>query len=354
MRKKHEEHSNHEAWAIPYADLMTLLLAFFVVMYAVSVVNEGKYRVASQSMIEAFHGSSRALAPLAPGKAAPHTPEPSMSRPISASGASLAPVNVPLPQRRMPSQSAARQVRPAADLRRLEDRVRKALQPLINKRMVAVRRGPGSLEIEIRTDVLFPSGVAQLSVPATAVLRNMAAILAPFGNPLRVEGFTDDVPIATAMYPSNWELSAARAATVARLFAEHGVRPDRLGIVGWGDVRPIADNSSAEGRNQNRRVLVVVMGGQDPPERPVQDLDQLQAGSQLTAAAGSSAPHRAPVPAPMATQGGARVSPATAAPAPERAPMMTTPTRDASVVSSVRQTADPAPDTGYAPATLAR
>ncbi len=355
-RKKHEDHINHEAWAIPYADLMTLLLAFFVVMYAVSVVNEGKYRVASQSMIEAFHGSSRALAPLAPGKDAPHTPEPSMARPISASGEPLAPVNVPLPQRRVPSQSAIRPVRPTADLRRMEDRVRKALQPLIDKQMVAVRRGPGSLEIEIRTDVLFPSGVAQLSVPATAVLRNMAAILAPFGNPLRVEGFTDDVPIATPMYPSNWELSAARAATVARLFAEHGVSPERLGIVGWGEVRPIADNSSAEGRNQNRRVLVVVMGGQDPAGRPVQDLDQLQAGSQLTAVAVVPSPHsgKAQASAPMVAKGRAAVSLVAPAPATERAPMVTTPMPDASVVANARRTADPAPDIDYAPATLAR
>lgn len=276
-----------------------------------------------------------------------------MSRPISASGASLAPVDIPLLQRRMPPQSAARQVRPTADLRRMEDRVRKALQPLISKRMVEVRRGPGALEIEIRTDVLFPSGVAQLSVPAAVVLRNMAAILAPFGNPLRVEGFTDDVPIATPMYPSNWELSAARAATVARLFAEHGVSPERLGIVGWGEVRPIADNASAEGRNRNRRVVVVVMGGQDPAERPVEDMDQLRAGLQQTAVAAVSAPNSASARTPMVAKGRTGL-PLAAAHASERAPTMTTPTPGMSVVSSARRTADPAPDSGYAPAALAR
>ena len=291
MRKKrHEEHTNHEAWAIPYADLMTLLLAFFVVMYAVSVVNEGKYRVASASMAEAFNGSTRKLAPLAPSQAPPQALRPSASRPAGASGVPLAPVSAPVPQQpQQPAQPAAAPGHAAADLQRIEDQVRKALQPLIDRQMVKVRRGPNALEIEIRTDVLFPSGVAQLSAPADTVLRNMAAILAPFGNALRVEGFTDDVPIATSIYPSNWELSAARAATVARLFAGHGVRPDRLGIVGWGEVRPIADNTTADGRNQNRRVLVVVMGEQAPAARPAQDLDRLATGLRMTAAIAPSA-----------------------------------------------------------------
>ena len=280
-RKRHEEHLNHEAWAIPYADLMTLLLAFFVVMYAVSVVNEGKYRVASESMVEAFNGGSRTSVPLVPSEAPPPPSPPSASRPTSASGAPLSVV----PQPSQPAPPAAAQGRAASDLQRIEDQVRKALQPLIDRQMVKVHRGPNALEIEIRTDVLFPSGVAQLSAPASEVLRNMATILAPFGNALRVEGFTDDVPIATSMYPSNWELSAARAATVARLFAVHGVRPDRLGIVGWGEVRPIADNATVDGRNQNRRVLVVVMGEQAPIARAPQGVDRLAEALQMTTTA---------------------------------------------------------------------
>jgi chemotaxis protein MotB len=158
------------------------------------------------------------------------------------------------------------------------------------------------------------------------------------------------------MYPSNWELSAARAATVARLFAEHGVSPDRLGIVGWGEVRPIADNSSAEGRNQNRRVLLVVRVRQDPAGRPLQEIDQLQAGSQLTAVAVVPPPHgdMAHAPTPMAAKGRTATPLAPAAPAPGRAPTVTIPAQGASVVANARRTADPAPDTDYAPATLAR
>lgn len=273
MRKKrHEEHTNHEAWAIPYADLMTLLLAFFVVMYAVSVVNEGKFRVMSESLIEAFNGSSRAIAPLAQSKVPPHELEPSLSSPTVSSNP-LVPINMPIPQRRTPATPASRNVSKLADLERIENQVRKALQPLIDKKLVIVRHGPDWLEIEIRTDILFPSGVAQLSTPANDVLRNLASILAPFANPLRVEGFTDDVPIKTASYPSNWELSAARAASVARLFADHGVDPARLGIIGWGEVRPIADNATVEGRNHNRRVLVVVMSERPAGTRPQNDVE---------------------------------------------------------------------------------
>ncbi|MEO7072450.1 MAG: flagellar motor protein MotD [Rhodanobacter sp.] len=294
MRKKpHEDHINHEAWAIPYADLMTLLLAFFVVMYAVSVVNEGKYRVASESLNEAFNGSSRAIAPLAASKVSPHKLQPSMSPPTSRAGTPLAPINVLIPQQRSPRQPAARDTSAVSDLARMESQVRKALQPLIDKKLVMVRRSPDWLEIEIRTDILFSSGAAQLSPPADGVLRSLASILAPFDNPLRVEGFTDNVPIATAMYPSNWELSAARAATVARLFAEHEVRADRLGIIGWGQVRPVADNATVSGRNQNRRVLVVVMSQHAATDRATEEVEQLSNNSQLAgqqAGPGSAAP----------------------------------------------------------------
>ncbi|TAL86768.1 MAG: flagellar motor protein MotD [Rhodanobacter sp.] len=256
MRKKrHEEHVNHEAWAIPYADLMTLLLAFFVVMYAVSVVNAGKFRVMSASMSQAFNGGSPATAPPEAGKHAPQVRAislPHFFSPISA------PIQLPIPQHAAAVHANAPRAVRLATLGQIEDKVQHVLQPLIDRQLVVLRRTPERLEIEIRTDILFPSGVAKLSKSATQILLELGRTLAPFPNPLRVEGFTDDVPINTPLYPSNWELSAARAARVARLFADNGVRPARLGIVGWGEVRPIASNATAQGRNHNRRVLVVV------------------------------------------------------------------------------------------------
>jgi chemotaxis protein MotB len=288
-RHKHEEHTNHEAWAIPYADLMTLLLAFFVVMYAVSVVNEGKFRVMSESLIEAFNGSSHVIAPLPPTRIRPHNISPSIAAPAGQPGSSIVPIAVPIPPHPVPvhgdGSKSGHRTNGQHDLARIEDQVRKALQPLIDRKLVVVRHHPDWLEIEIRTDILFPSGVAQLSNPADQVLRDIASILAPFANPLRVEGFTDDVPINTMVYPSNWELSAARAASVARLFAVNGVAADRLGIIGWGEVRPLADNATAEGRNKNRRVVVVVMGNQKAPQRSYSNPGDVDEAQGLSASA---------------------------------------------------------------------
>lgn len=288
-RRRHEEHQNHEAWAIPYADLMTLLLAFFVVMYAVSVVNEGKFRVMSESLIEAFNGSSHAIAPLPPTQVRPHNINPSIATPAGKSGASVVPIAVPIPphpvaMRGGNGRDVANRATPEQNLGRIESEVRKALQPLIDRKMVNVRNKVDWLEIEIRTDILFPSGVAQLSAPAQGILHSLAGVLGEFTNPLRVEGFTDDVPINTALYPSNWELSAARAGSVARLFATSGVAQDRLGIIGWGEMHPLADNATAEGRNQNRRVLVVVMGNSPLPPREHSDADDLGQHAGVAAA----------------------------------------------------------------------
>ncbi len=345
MRKKpHEDHINHEAWAIPYADLMTLLLAFFVVMYAVSVVNEGKYRVASESLNEAFNGSSRPIVPLSASNAASAALEPSISVP-GASGRALSPINVPLPQRRSPTKPAARSATSDTDLARMEDQVRKALLPLIERKLVMIRHGPDWLEIEIRTDILFPSGVAQLSLPADAVLRSLAGILAPFDNPLRVEGFTDNVPIASNLYPSNWELSAARAASVARLFSAHGVRQDRLGIVGWGEVRPVAANSTLEGRNQNRRVLVVVMSERTPSHRATESVQDIVEPTQL--AEGSDTAMPAALEVAAGTMSSARGAPAMLARV-AKAPVQTTATSAVSTPEEVMMSAAPSPVTSGA------
>ena len=293
-RKRHEEHLNHEAWAIPYADLMTLLLAFFVVMYAVSVVNEGKFRVMSASMTEAFNGSDRVIVSPGPGTA----PVPSPLQLPATYSVPIMPLSVPVPHPHLAIRPVVSQAAQPASLEHIEDQVRRVLQPLIDRKLVILRRTPDRLEIEIRTDILFPSGVARLSTTSNQVLLDLASTLAPFPNPLRVEGFTDDVPISTPLYPSNWELSAARAATVARLFAGHGVSPDRLGIVGWGEVRPIADNATVEGRNHNRRVLVVVMNDQDTPGGIRGDVEQPgRAGHAASASPGRTTATAGPLPA---------------------------------------------------------
>jgi chemotaxis protein MotB len=259
-RHKHEEHANHEAWAIPYGDLITLLLAFFVVMYAMSSVNEGKYRVLSDSLVAAFNGAPKALEPIQVGEKQ------------LGPGADLAidiarqPISGP-PQRAIqPIAMAQRGQQQLDSLAGVADEVEQSMSDLIDRELVTVRRHGKWVEVEIRTDILFPSGVATLSPPAEQVLQQLADTLKPFPNAIRVEGHTDNRPINTPAFPSNWELSAARAASVVHLFTRAGIDPARLAVIGLGENRPSQSNATAEGRNANRRVLLVILGGNERPE----------------------------------------------------------------------------------------
>jgi chemotaxis protein MotB len=305
-RHRHEEHVNHEAWVIPYADLLTLLLALFVVLYAMSSVNTTKYRALAQAISDEFNGSRSVIQPITPNAPQSSTPVPS-NKPAPIPRTPLAQILLPVLTQHISvptaspgtpaDQNKTKLSEEQQNLERIRNEVERALQPLIDKNLVVVRRTPNWLEIEIRTDILFPSGVATLSPSANEVLSSLGGILAPFANPLRVEGYTDDVPIDTALYPSNWELSAARAASVARLFAQHGVDPERMGIVGWGQYRPTADNDSEDGRNKNRRVLVVVLSDKAGPRRFYTNSDQI---NQTADTDGSTADDQASAPSPSA------------------------------------------------------
>jgi chemotaxis protein MotB len=277
---KHEDHVNHEAWAIPYADLLTLLLAFFVVMYAISSVNEGKYRVLSDSLFAAFRGSPRTLQPVQVGEKAVGSgadiqmtivqqamlegqPR-SMLEPTPIKTAkslnSWAQTNTTYDSETTQSAAAVEQLETVAR------EVEQAMSSLVDQKLIAVRRHGLWVEVEIRTDILFPWGVATLSPVAINFLGQLAQTLAPFPNPIRVEGHTDNRPINTRIFPSNWELSSARAASVVHLFTEAGMAPSRLAVIGLGEYRPAQSNDTTEGRNANRRVVLVILSGDKPPE----------------------------------------------------------------------------------------
>jgi len=283
-RKHHEEHENHEAWAIPYGDLVTLLLAFFVVMYAMSSVNEGKYRVLSDSLNEAFNGASHGGgSPMGTGSSGVlEMPRSQVHRLIESSlpGRPAAAGDVrdkiaagaAAEASHAATTESATAATPAAapgaasdpELGRVADEVTNAMGTLVSAGEVHVRRLQNSVVVDISADILFPSGVARLSASAAAPLQHLADALKPFTNAVRVEGHTDDRPISTAEFPSNWELSAARAASVVHLFMDRGVEPDRLAVVGFGQYRPIAPNNTPEGRNTNRRVAVVIVDSPQP------------------------------------------------------------------------------------------
>lgn len=250
-------------WAIPYGDFLTLMLAVFIAMYAVSQVNGAKYHALAASLGRAFHGSAAAV----PRPALPLAPIIATRRALSAGARRIArlpvppkdlaiPLPVPLPQR-LPRGAVPASTDPA--LQRISGDVARALQPWVARGAVTIQRDPSWIAISIRADVLFPEGTASLSPGSQGVLAGVGKALAGFGNAVRIEGYTDDLPIHTARFPSNWELSAARAARVARLFGAAGVAPARLGIVGWGADRPAADNATAAGRARNRRIVVMVL-----------------------------------------------------------------------------------------------
>ena len=253
-KPKHEEHLNAEAWAIPYGDLITLLLAFFVVMYSMSSVNEGKYRILSDSLVAAFRGAPRTISPITSTKDASRGGQLAGVRPTALLKLRDPRPTPPGPERRGSGATAV----PATPLGQMAQQVRGALQGMIDSRQVEVRQSDRQLEVEIKADILFASGQAELAPAALPVIDQLAGILAPFPHAIRVEGHTDNLPIRNASYPSNWELSSARAAHVVRQLTDHGVAADRLQVAGFGAQHPIADNRDAAGRNANRRVVVVV------------------------------------------------------------------------------------------------
>jgi chemotaxis protein MotB len=276
-RKKHEEHLNHEAWAIPYGDLVTLLLAFFVVMYAISQVNEGKYRVLSDSLVAAFRGTPRTTEPVEVGEkmSGPGGGDDSMR--IDHAALSGQPRSMFVPRQidtgvkgaTGPRQEITKRAAEAAQaLKQVADQVENAMGDLIKADLVVVRRTDFWIEVEIKTDILFPSAGALLSPNATGIIERLAKVLAPFNNLVRVEGHTDNRPINTVAFYSNWELSAARAASVVRVLASQGVAPTRLAVIGYGENRPRAPNRTAEGRDQNRRVVMVILSGDAKPSDP--------------------------------------------------------------------------------------
>ncbi|MGF1615535.1 MAG: flagellar motor protein MotD [Gammaproteobacteria bacterium] len=264
-RRRQEVHENQERWLVSYADLVTLMFAFFVVMYAISSVNEGKFRVLSSSLVESFGSPPRSGEPIQVG-------DPTTSRllvnPFELVGTVVLPdgaqQQVAFSRRRMGNETELRDLHTgrdadAGELDATAIQIKAAMAPLIDQGLVEVRRERHWVEVEIKASVLFASGSAQLEPQALPVLEQLAEILRQLHNPIEVEGFTDNVPIANTVFPSNWELSAARSASVVRLFAEKGVQPQRMVVIGFGEYQPIAQNTSEQGRSRNRRVVVSIL-----------------------------------------------------------------------------------------------
>lgn len=234
-RKKYDETTdNHERWLISYADFITLLFAFFVVMYAISVVNEGKYKVFSDALGNAFGGR---IAPKS-------TPE--------IQGAITLPNIVAKRRAEALRRERERLTTLARDLT-------STLAPLVKEGKVRVTQNSRGVSVEINASVLFDSGNATLTADSREALQALAVLLRDDPHTLQVEGHTDNLNIRNPVFPSNWELSAARAGAVVRLFIDSGVAPERMTVVGHGSNIPVASNDEAEGRARNRRVAVTIL-----------------------------------------------------------------------------------------------
>ena len=266
-RRHQEEHENLERWLVSYADFITLLFAFFVVMYAVSSVNEGKYRVLSETLNAVFTETPRSDKPIQVGEhprdmfALPEGPVAPVQGNASAAAEDAQPVS---------EDDMGGRFKEDGQAMRIADELAISLQDYIENDLLNINQVGNRIEIEMKAKMLFSSGDARISRDALRALRVMSKTLARIPSHLQIEGHTDNVPIATRQFPSNWELSAARAASVVHFLARSGVEPWRMSAVGLGEHRPIAENSEEKGRAANRRVTIVVLTGKREGEASVE------------------------------------------------------------------------------------
>ena len=249
-RQSPEDHENHERWLVSYADFITLLFAFFVVMYAVSSVNEGKYKVLSNALVNAFSNTTAQ-----PGgqiniltKGSP----PLQTKPAGKPDKGLA-------------ESKEKQVQ-RDKMKNVAKDIMDVLAPLVRQGKVKLLETSRGVTIEINDSILFAPGQARLEPASMSAMQSVARVLAGTDFPITIEGHTDNIPINTPAFPSNWELSAVRATTVLRLFNDSGVSAERLTAIGYGDTRPATTNLTIEGRANNRRVSILIDSNR--PEEP--------------------------------------------------------------------------------------
>ncbi len=229
-KAKADKPQNHERWLITYADLITLLLVFFIVLYAGSQEDSRKFAVLAQSLRAAFN-------PIAVDGRGGSSPVFTGSGSTNGGGSQ---------QELEDFQRIAALLQSVAEERGLADRI-------------DLRLEEDRIVIGLGSDLLFASGSAQVRPSAEPLLAAVAAALRDKPNAIRVEGHTDDVPISTAEFPSNWELSAARATAVARHLIAAGLSAGRVEAAAYADTRPRADNRTPEGRAANRRAEIVVL-----------------------------------------------------------------------------------------------
>ena len=242
-RRRELAHSNHDRWLVSYADFITLLFAFFVVLYASSQVDKrkaGKLAVAIQSAFQDLGGFSASAAQIPPN--ALQVMQNAQSR------------SAPQPAPETSSEGSD------PDLSMLRSQLQEALGREIAMDEIALHETPEGIVISMREFGFFESGSGALKASALPTLDRIASLLAVRTYKMRIEGHTDNVPIHTAQFSSNWELSTTRATEVVRLLMlRYRLDPGRLAAAGYAQYHPLSSNDTAQGRALNRRVDIVVL-----------------------------------------------------------------------------------------------
>lgn len=231
-KKKPEEHENHERWLVSYADFITLLFAFFVSMYAISSVNEGKFRIMSEALAIAFNPTLYTSTKMQEGP-------------------------------RFVKEQKSHMAQEFKDMFTSNyQKLQTALKELEKEKKLTLLMDDQKITIRISESTLFASGTDELLPEAVQVLDEVAKVLKEMPNNVRIEGHTDNIPINTPRFPSNWDLSSLRSIRILKFFIDsHKYEPRKMSALGYGEYRPITSNDTPEGRGKNRRVDIMVING---------------------------------------------------------------------------------------------
>ena len=255
-KKKAAEHPNHERWLVSYADFITLLFAFFVVLFSSSQVDKRKVGKIAAAIQEAFQQmgifeTANSGVPMVTAD-----PLPTENIELIENGKGMSGRG----QKASPFEKMLGSLNAQKDLDALQKQLTSALGPEIARHEVVLKASREGLVISLQEIGFFDSGSAELRPSSEATVQRIAQVLGAQPNNLRIEGHTDDVPIHNAQFTSNWELSTARATEMTRLFITHYNFPAmRLSAAGYAEYHPVANNGTVEGRAQNRRVDIVVL-----------------------------------------------------------------------------------------------
>jgi len=270
-RRTAQEKANHERWMISYADMLTLLLAFFILLWSAATVNKSKLMEAAAGMLQAFEGTPPMLVamPSAP-RGIEHSAPAAVPHPVPSVPAPAPAVKQEKQEKPILSRAEQRRLQPMLEaMTKLRQNLQQLLAPQITQQQIALIEQPLSLRIRLNAQILFASGQATLTPAAQNLLDPLADTLArlPAGYLVTVQGYTDDRPIHTTTMTSNWDLSTARAVSVVHLFEARSVPGESLSAEGFSKYRPVNDNDTEADRAANRRVEILITAPK-PKEDP--------------------------------------------------------------------------------------